>query len=355
MDDWTCSVDEHPGYATWAPRLFVSEIGSNHWDTVIPPTKAHIKTLYADSEGIYVGMYGSAEVFKYIPSEKTWQQFKLKDSLNAGEWYTVYGIGRFQGRLIVSVAGYRDSVSDANVDITAFVKWKSYSGWGNVNVDPRLHYQTGSLSDSATVPFQFHKGIEWNGKFYAITMDNVWSLDAGGTAWTKLPNVPKLISRFASYWRKPIIDIVLHKEKLYIVDGIDNAIFEFDEISEAWQEVDSLYFQGDTTDSDYLIYHNASDISAKSLVSSGKHLFAAGEGNGIPYVYMGDYGEPYGNIPKGCRKVGSWCKNFNCLEGGGTTYSMDVIGDTLYVANWKNLLKFPLDKLDSAIANEKDY
>ena len=70
---------------------------------------------------------------------------------------------------------------------------------------------------------------------------------------------------------------------------------------------------------------------------------------------MGDYGEPYGNIPKGWRKVGSWCKNFNCLEGGGTTYSMDVIGDTLYVANWKNLLKFPLDKLDSAIANEKDF
>lgn len=34
---------------------------------------------------------------------------------------------------------------------------------------------------------------------------------------------------------------------------------------------------------------------------------------------------------------------------------MDIIGDTFYVANWKNLLKFPLDKLDSAIADKSDY
>ena len=72
-------------------------------------------------------------------------------------------------------------------------------------------------------------------------------------------------------------------------------------------------------------------------------------------VYMGDYGEPYGNIPKGWRAIGSWCKNFQCFPSGGGTYSLDVIGDTLYVANWENLLKFPLDKLDSAIADESDY
>ena len=103
------------------------------------------------------------------------------------------------------------------------------------------------------------------------------------------------------------------------------------------------------------IMANFTTLKVHSLVSDGKHLFVAGESTEVPMVYMGDYGEPYGNIPKGWRTIGSWCKNFQCFPSGGGTYSLDVIGDTLYVANWKNFLKFPLDKLDSAIAHESDY
>ena len=102
------------------------------------------------------------------------------------------------------------------------------------------------------------------------------------------------------------------------------------------------------------IMANFTTLKVHSLVSDGKHLFVAGESPEVPMVYMGDYGEPYGNMSKGWRTIGSWCKNFQCFQTGGTN-SIDIVGDTLYNANWENLLKFPLDKLDSAIADGNDF
>jgi hypothetical protein len=37
------------------------------------------------------------------------------------------------------------------------------------------------------------------------------------------------------------------------------------------------------------------------------------------------------------------------------TYDMVVVGDTIYMANWDGVLKFPLAGLDSAISNRKPY
>ena len=196
-DAWTGPVDSSDtlfGKSTYTPRLFISKIGSDSWDTIKPPTKENIKTLYADSQGIYVGMYASAEVFEYSPSKKSWKQFKLKDSLQAGEWYSVYGIGRFQNRLIVSIAGYQRIASDANGKVASFVKWKNASGWEDVDASPRLYSST-AKDDFSTEPFHFHKGFEWKGKFYAATIDGVWRLDATGSTWTKLPDVPKLLQQ----------------------------------------------------------------------------------------------------------------------------------------------------------------
>lgn len=358
-DAWTGPVDSGDalfGNSTYTPRLFISKIGSDSWDTIKPPTKSNIKSLYADSQGIYVGMYASAEVFEYSPSKKSWKQFKLKDSLQAGEWYSVYGIGRFQNRLIVSIAGYQRIASDANGKVASFVKWKNASGWEDVDASPRLYSST-AKDDFSTEPFHFHKGFEWKGKFYAATIDGVWRLDATGSTWTKLPDVPKLLPFTRDYATNPTGDFVLHKNQLYVTSVLDETIFALNENESSWLQVDSLFFDGDTAGTMlYSIRHNTPGGQPLSLVSSGEHLFIAGNNPSIPMVYMGDYGEPYGNIPKGWRKVGSWCAGLSrCLFAGGTTYSMDVVGDTLYVANWKNLLKFPLDKLDFAIANEKDF
>lgn len=70
---------------------------------------------------------------------------------------------------------------------------------------------------------------------------------------------------------------------------------------------------------------------------------------------MGDYGEPYGNEVKGWRKIrGGWCKNMRCIARDDT-YGLDVVGDTLYAANWYALLKFPFSDLDEAIDGEPSY
>ena len=214
----------------------------------------------------------------------------------------------------------------------------------------------GTTQSPDSARFFFRKGVEWNGKFYAATSENVWSLDAGDRVWTKLPEIPRLIPCTRDYAYMPVNDVTVHHGKLYVATD-DETIFALDEFSQTWRQIDSLFFTGDTANPllGYSIYHNSPTLKVHSLVSDGKHLFVAGESPEVPMVYMGDYGEPYGNIPKGWRTIGSWCKNFQCFPSGGGTYSLDVIGDTLYVANWKNFLKFPLDKLDSAIADESDY
>lgn len=59
-------------------------------------------------------------------------------------------------------------------------------------------------------------------------------------------------------------------------------------------------------------------------------------------------------FPKDGAQLALGVKNFQCFQTGGTN-SIDIVGDTLYNANWENLLKFPLDKLDSAIADGNDF
>lgn len=240
-----------------------------------------------------------------------------------GERYHVYGIGRFQGRLIVSMAGFRDSISAENLDFASLVMRENGQGWDSVDASPYLRMGTTQSPDSAR--FFFRKGVEWNGKFYAATSENVWSLDAGGRVWTKLPEIPRLIPCTRDYANMPVNDVTVHHGKLYVATN-DETIFVLDGDSQTWSQI----FTGDTANPllGYSIYHNSPTLKVHSLVSDGKHLFVAGESPEVPMVYMGDYGEPYGNIPKGWRTIGSWCKNF---------------------------LKFPLDKLDSAIADESDY
>ena len=49
-----------------------------------------------------------------------------------------------------------------------------------------------------------------------------------------------------------------------------------------------------------------------------------------------------------------------CAEKGGcvskdATYSLDIVGDTIYAAAWEGLFKMPLSDLDSAIAEQSDF
>lgn len=78
MDAWTNPIEGKSGTLTYSPRLFISKIGSGIWDTLVPPTSAYVKQLYADSFGVYIGTYNS-EVFEYNP-EKRLEKLNCKKS-----------------------------------------------------------------------------------------------------------------------------------------------------------------------------------------------------------------------------------------------------------------------------------
>lgn len=354
MDAWTSPVADKPGYSTWTPRLFISRIGSDHWDTLTVPGNERVKTLFADSSGFFIGTYNTAKVLKYMPDGKKWEDLKVKE-LKATEWYNIYGIGRFHGRLIVSMGGYKDSADEANGFVAVYDKLQSDSGWIDLETPP---IQYSDYSDSLTVPLQFHKGVEWNNRFYAATTDGVWYLNSGSSSWTHLPTLPK-VKWTAALVRNTIQDIVIHRDHLYVVDGEANLVYEWNESEENWNEIDSLRLDPypDSLDypegSNYSILKNTRS-EVKTIVSDGKHLFLSGN-SALPMVYMGDYGEPYGNIRKGWRRLrDGWCTEYKCVSTA-TLYSLDVIGDTLYAAAWEGLFKFPLADLDSVIAGEDDF
>lgn len=175
------------------------------------PDNRRVKTLYADSSGFYIGTYNTAQVLKYLPDEKKWEDLNVK-TLKAEEWYTVYGIQRFQGKMIICMGGYKDSLDEVNEIVSAYVKIQEDSGWKDLDTPP-IKYS--SYYDSLTVPLQFNKGVELNGLFYVATSDGVWYLNSNLNSWTKLPDMPR-VKWTESNATLPVQDLVAHRNNLYV-------------------------------------------------------------------------------------------------------------------------------------------
>ena len=100
--------------------------------------------------------------------------------------------------------------------------------------------------------------------------------------------------------------ITVHKDKICVIgQSASTDILEYDEEQDLWHPIDSVIGTPDTPYG-YLTYKNVPS-NRFSLASDGKHLFVAGS-LPWPFVYMGDYGEPYGNEEKGWRAIhGNFC------------------------------------------------
>ena len=123
-------------------------------------------------------------------------------------------------------------------------------------------------------------------------MYGVWTWDITSRQWKHLPDFPEPHSWFS----QKVNDIAVHKGILHAI--VSGRVYSFDELAEKWISIDSLHYRGDTTDiRNCWIYTNTP--SPTTLISDGEHLFVSGGISDEPYVYMGDYGEPYGNITKG--------------------------------------------------------
>lgn len=342
-DAWSVPAEGMPGYLVHAPRLFISAVNGNRWDTLSVPSKGFVHTLYADSTAFYVGTT-TGDVLKYLPDSKEWEKINVLDSSNGIE-YGVYGIAKFKGDLIVCLAGFKDTVSK---EVVSIIRLQNGDSWIDLETPP-IHYDT---YGEETIPMQFHKGVEWNGKFYAATLDGVFELSPGATQWNLLPYPPK-VQYTKRYVANPIQDILVHKNSLIIVDEWGKLVYEWNASENDWAPMDSLFLNYYGEDSLGYVININSIQGINALVSDGEHLFSFGD-RSYPKVYMGDYGEPYGDIPKGWREI----------EGEGvkgrplpTTriYGGDVIEGMLYAASYEGLFKISLKNLDSIIADEKDF
>lgn len=342
-----------PGKVTSTPRVFASRIGDPQWDTLY--SSEWIRYVYGDSTGLYAGTELNGKVLKYDFDNSKWIQI-YKLPFDTAGFYNVYGIAIYRGSPIVCFAGYDDKNDLREEMIKVFFKMQTDTGWVDVTYD---------YDSSKEYPFQFHKGLEHNEKLYAISgARGMWSFD--GKNWKHLAKLPVAkwnVNVDPKDVENTVMDIVEHKGKLYVLgEKWTTSIFEYDEAQDKWKAIDSTTQSVDPNDStiniwtDYVAYSNVALLKI-SLASDGKHLFAAGDDPSIPAVYMGDYGSPYEKEEKGWRSIwGNWCaeKYGKCMATGPSN-DMIVVGDTLYVANYDGLLKFPLIDMDEAIADQKSY
>ena len=342
-DAWCIPAEGKPGYLVHAPRLFLSKVNGTHWDTLSVPSKGFVHTLYSDSTAFYIGTT-SGDVLKYLPDSKKWEKINVLDSSDGIE-YGVYGIAKFENNLIVCLAGFKDTVTK---EVKSILRLQNGDSWIDLETPP-IHYDDYTAKK---IPLQFHKGVEWNGNFYAATSDGVFELKPGSRTWTQLPFPPK-VQYTKLYIANPVQDILVHKNKLIMADQWSLLAYEWDDLKNDWVSIDSLFLDGFDKDTlDYTIRVNS--IHGKhALVSDGVHLFTFGD-RSYPKVYMGDYGEPYGNISKGWRKIVGEINNGKHIPTS-LIYGGDVIDGMLYAATYKGLYKIPLKNLDRIIANEKDF
>ena len=357
MDAWTSPVENQSDTwttLTYTPRLFISKIGTDVWDTLVPPTSAYIRnsSLYADSSGIYVGTNKTGNVLVYNPEKKEWKELNVvKKDVSA--WHYVIGIQKFKGNLIVSIGSYPDTLNTKIV--TASILLQNDTGWLSLPTPP-IRYD---MYKDDTVPLQFTSSAEMGGSLYVGTGDGVWKLDGTSLSWTELPKFPKMMwnSKYRDVYQ--VEDLVAYKGSLVAVDGTNDRVYQWDGANN-WVALDSMITPpyvtayGDTSHSIY----RSSLFHIMNVVTDGKRLFISGKEpnvNHCPKVYMGDYGEPYGNVPKGWRAMMlGWCDDKDCVTSDAT-YGLDVVGDTIYAAAWEGLFKMPLSDLDSAIAGQSDF
>ena len=355
MDDYYSSNEyTSPGKITTTPRVFASKIGSTQWDTL--SSSEWIRYIYGDSTGLYAGTQLSGKVLKYDFEKKSWVDLYTLPFDPKGA-FDIYGITTYRGKPVVCIAGYADNADRRDDNIVLFMKMQTDTGWVDITYD---------YDSSKEYPFQFHKGVELNGKLYAISgARGVWRYDGSWTQLSKIPYPAWATWATEEEISEQIMDIVVHKGKIYVIgEKFSTNVLEYDEALDRWNPVDSVIETYDETiDPDdpfadpyrgHRTFHNTPS-RRYTLASDGNHLFVAGDDPSLPAVYMGDYGSPYGNEEKGWRLVnGNWCDDWKCIANDGT-YDMIAVSDTLYLANWEGILKFPLVDLDSAISKEKSY
>ena len=318
-----------------AYRIFMSHQGSESWEEIRLPGELKAFKMYGDDSGLYVSSYGNGQLWHYEPSSKEWTNL-IKMQLTEKQEYYVFAIAKFNGGLLVSIAGYNDTANSN--DNTGLILHRQPDGeWKNIAPPDSV----ACFVYDHRVSLHFTDAREWHGKLLIASVEcGLWAYD--NVSWQKLPVSPPWPGRDNINDNPYAIE--LHKDRLYVGQYSYGGV---QEIQEDYSRV-----QVDSNTATNGNYHVRTPIYVKTLISTGEHLIVAGRDPGLPVVYMGDKGEP-----KGWRDLGysSWCPpgSFRCIALA--TYGLDIVGDTLYAAAWEGVFKFPLSDLEKSIKDEKSY
>jgi hypothetical protein len=310
--------------APTAYRIFMSRQGSEKWEEMEIPSELRPFKMYGDSSGLYVGSYGNGQLWHYEPDSKEWTNL-IAMQLEEKQKFSVYGITKFNGRLLISMAGYNDIVAKSFIlHRQADGTWKDIAPPDSLVDIYVLGYKTA---------LHFTDAAEWRGKLFIVSDEcGLWVYD--NVSWQQLPKYEEKDGPFV---------MEVHKDRIYVGRYAYGGV----------QEMQDNYtrVQVDSNSATNGNYNVNTPFYVKTLISTGEHLIVAGGYPGVPKVYMGDHGEP-----KGWRYLDgdSWCPplRFRCIAL--TTYGLDIAGDTLYAAAWEGVFKFPLSDLDSMIALENN-
>jgi len=291
--------------APTAHRIFMSRQGSEKWEEIEIPSELKPLNMYGDDNGLYVGSYGNGQLWHYEPVSKKWTNL-IAMQLIEKQKRNVYGIKKFNDRLLVSIAGYNDTMA-----IGLILHMQPDGTWKNIAPpDSSIEIYVAGYKTA----LYFTDAVELSGKLFVVSVESgIWTYD--GTSWQRLPEYGEGDAPYV---------MELHKNRLYVgryaYGGVQEIQDDYTRV-----QVDSNF----ATDGGY---RKRTPIYVKTLISTGEHLIVAGD-PGLPKVYMGDNGEP-----KGWRRLGydSWCPpdQFRCIAL--TTYGLDVVGDTLYAEECLN-------------------
>lgn len=268
--------------------------------------------MVADSQHVFLGSASSGIVYRYSPSERTWDSLVLanRDSIS------VETLGWFRGDLVAySIPRVWWSTAQRGMWIIQALP---------VDHTPPMEIGGGWPETYPTI----HAFIEFDSTLYAATYENgLWKRGLHDSVWTE--TVRPLDTETGNRVKMPR-GLAIHRDSLWMGQLAGNIYRTKD--GSSWTEVDNCPITEPCFDAPY---------SAFALLSYRDRLFAAGQGSASPVEWDPDSSKWVPILNE------TWCRTVNGKSECGGTYTWDLaaIGDTLYACGNARIMKMPLSDL----------
>ena len=316
-----------------AYRFFIQKIGSTKWDTIPNPVGVQSFGVgwTVDSSFVYAGSINTPHLFQLDATTKTWTEIPISLADSVKTKRGIFSQVPHSPDGVPYVLRYNDSmliqISDVASDGYLYPEldlWGTSQG-GLWNGTP----------DSMSENDAWLASRVYHGSLYVATYGHgVWRMGANRlwsqTAKTNVQQMPGGITGVMVYETGPrAIEVV--NDKMY-VSFLGGHVYRYNDAVDTWTDVAAC-------DSGTVCFPKPNNNMA--LTQYKGRLIAAGMDVPVPVWY---------NDTTGVwtwLSYETWRNAFPTSDHTGPTYDMTVVGDTLYVAHEKGIVK--LDLTDPAV------